>query len=180
MRISAIRLLVVAVAAGGLLWGASQAVADYPPPVGSLSAAASDTTPEPGSDVTVTCTVLDNSGNPMANDSCTFTIASQPGGASFDGSPSTTKNTDADGVAAAVLSTGATPGTIVVEILSGALTSQVTITTGAAPAELPATGGSPSGSDSTPWPLAASAAAGGIALLMAGAFVAIRIRRSNA
>lgn len=180
MLITAAKLLIAVAVAGVLLWGAGQAAAEYPPPVGSLSAAASDTTPEPGSPVNVTCTILDSSGSPMANEPCTFTITSQPGGADFDGSLSTVKNTDANGVATAVLSTGTTPGTIVVGIESGAMTSQVTITTGAEPEELPTAGGAPGGSGSTPWPLAASAAAVGMALVLAGAFVALRARRSKA
>ena len=179
MLMTAAKLMIVALAAGRLLWGASQAMANYPPPVGSLSAGASDTTPEPGSDVTVTCTVLDSSGNPMANELCTFVITSQPGGASFDGSSSTTGVTDANGVATAVLSAGATPGTIVLETQSGAMSSQVTLTTGAEPAELPSTGGAPGETGSAPWPLAAGAAAGAMALGLAGAFMALRARRSG-
>ena len=180
MLISSAKFLIVAVAAGVLLWSAGQAAADYPPPVGSLSGAASDTAPAPGDDVTVTCTVLDNSGGPMASEPCTFTITSQPGGASFDGSPSTVKNTDQDGVATAVLSSGATPGSIVVSIQSGAMSSQVTVTTAEGAVQLPDTGDAPSGSDSPSWPLAAGAAAAGLALVLAGGFVALKTRRDHA
>lgn len=177
---TAARLLVTALAAGALLCTLGQVAADYPPPVGSLSASASDITPEAGSDVTVTCTLLDTNGRAIAGQPCTFTIISQPGGASFDGAQSTMANTGADGVATVVLSTGTNPGTIVVETGSGALTSQVTITSGSGLAQLPDTGATPASSAPVPWSLTVAAITAGTLLAAASAFALARIHRNRA
>lgn len=170
--------IILVATVGSLFWGMGRAAAEYPPAVGSLSAGASDTTPSPGSSVIITCTALDASGNPLANQPCTFTITSQPGGASFDGALSTVANTDATGVATAVLSTGTTPGTIVVSVEAAGMVSQVTLNTGAAQ-ELPPTGGTPAGSNATTrWPLATGAAA--LSLILVGTLLILRNRRSTA
>jgi hypothetical protein len=149
---TAVVLAIVALLMYGAGW-LSTALAQYPPPAGTVTAA-SDTEAAPtGSSVDVTCTVLDTAGAPVAGEPCTFTIVSQPGTDASIGSTSLTKLTDANGVATATLHTGSTPGVIMVEVEARGLSSQVTVTTDvepgiappAAPSEpvsqLPATGG---------------------------------------
>jgi hypothetical protein len=111
-------LLVALVIAGGT------ASAQYPPPVGSVTASLSDTTPATGTSVACTCTVLDTVGNPVAGEVCDFTIVSQPGAdASLS---STTAVTNAQGIATVTLFTGSTPGTISVSAEARSVASQAT------------------------------------------------------
>ncbi|GAG42850.1 unnamed protein product, partial [marine sediment metagenome] len=62
-----VALMVLTIAGG-------TASAQYPPPAGSVTVSLSDPTPATGSSVTVTCTVLDTVGNPVAGEVCEFTI----------------------------------------------------------------------------------------------------------
>jgi len=117
------------------------AFAQYPPPVGSVTAGASNPTPSTGASVTVSCTVVDSQGQPVANEPCTFTIVSQPGTDASLGAPSVTVETNAQGVATAVLSVGIKSGAVVVGVSAMGVQSQVTVNTqapGAAPPTLPA------------------------------------------
>lgn len=122
----------------------------YPPPVGSLSVEAASTTT--GSTTSVTPTILDIAGSPVEGAEVTFRITSQPGSDAgwANGKLVTTAITNAKGVATAVLSAGNTPGSIIIETVSGDKTSQVTVAV--AGAQLPTTGGAPveSGSDGLP------------------------------
>ena len=149
-----IGLVIAAVMSMALLaQSAGPAVAEYPPDGGTVSVEAEDTTPPPDSAVELTCTALDADGNPLAGVPCTFTITSNPGGASFDGDSSITVVTDENGVAVVDLETGSDPGNIVVSVEANGGVSQVTLATGT-PQELPNTGGRPQpAGSSTIWPL---------------------------
>ena len=116
------------------------AFAQYPPPVGSVTAGVSNPAPSTGASITVNCTVVDSQGQPVANESCTFTIISQPGTDATLGAPSVTANTNAQGLATAVLSVGTKSGAIVVSVSAMGIQSQVTVSPkapGAAPPTLP-------------------------------------------
>jgi hypothetical protein len=157
-------LLVALTIAGGT------ASAQYPPPVGSVTASLSDPTPATGASVTCTCEVLDTVGNPVAGETCVFTIVSQPG---TDASlSSTTAITNAQGIATVTLFTGSTPGTISVSAEARSVESQATATTEAATPTAPGTPGAApptgagQGDDGTPlalW-LVAIGAAGALGL----------------
>jgi|GEM_PF-5817274 len=176
-----LRLLVGAALAIGLLTCARPSVlADYPPAIGSVSAAAGSTASAPGSNVNINCTVQDASGAPVAGQPCVFTIVSQPGTDASIGSLTTVRNTDSNGIATAVLHTGSTPGNIVVSIESGGVTSQVTVTVqGAqtsAPQEFPSSGGAPADGGSTPWWPKAGFLMLGMIFVLTGAFTTLRSR----
>src|SRR3990172_4885260 len=160
--------------AGGLILAAEGRAQNYPPPVGSLSVEAASTTTGGTSDITAT--VLDESGNPVEGAEVVFRIVSQPGDDATwaDGNVETTALTDASGIAIAVLNAGSDPGSIIIETVSGAKTSQVTVAVEeAAPGGLPPTGASPdSESDSgvAAWQIAfmavgAAALAGGLMII---------------
>lgn len=155
----------------------STALAQYPPPAGSVTASAEADAAATDASVDITCTVLDTAGAPVANEPCTFTIVSQPGTDASIGSDPVTKVTDANGVATATLHTGSTPGVIVVEVEAQGAPSQVSITTGAEP------GIAPPSSPSEPVSQLPATGAGGIAgtssdtatkgVLIMGAFTAL-------
>ena len=124
IALATIGLLVALAIAGGT------ASAQYPPPVGSVTTDASDTTPATGASVTCTCEVLDTVGNPVAGEVCTFTIVSQPG---TDASlSSATAVTNAQGIATVTLFVGSTLGSITVSSEARGIQSQVTVTAEAA------------------------------------------------
>jgi len=114
------------------------AFAQYPPPVGSVTASVSEPAPTTGASVTATCVVVDSQGQPVADEPCTFTIISQPGTDATLGAPSVTVNTNAQGVATATLSVGTKPGTIVVGLSAMGIQSQVTVNTQTPAATVPA------------------------------------------
>lgn len=153
----------------------------YPPPVGSLSAEATPSPAAPGATTTVTGTVLDNSGDPVPDAEVVFQIDSQPGtDAQFsNGETEITGTTDASGVATAILSVGSTPGNIIVTLVSGEKTSQVTVQV-QSPAAVPPTGGQPQSSEGdsglAAWQVALIAA--GVAILLSGGVIALRWRRA--
>jgi hypothetical protein len=165
----------------------STVLAQYPPPAGAVTVSVDETAPPTGGSVEVTCTVVDSAGAPVANEPCTFTIVSQPGA---DASlTSVTVVTDDDGVAAATLYTGSTPGLIVVEVKALGVSSQVSVATGVepglapptgtsgAPAAVPASGaGGMAGGGPLYGPLAIGALAGAVVLAGAGAYIALKRR----
>jgi hypothetical protein len=113
-----------------------------------------------GDDVDVTATVVDENGDPVVGEACTFSIVSQPGDdASVDEGPVTT---DDAGQATSTLSAGSTAGTVQVQASCGAFTQVLDVVV--APEALPATGAARAGSDSQVWLVALLAAAGAIAL----------------
>jgi len=114
------------------------AFAQYPPPVGSVTASVSGPAPTTGASVTATCVVVDSQGQPVADEPCTFTIISQPGTDATLGAPSVTVNTNAQGVATATLSVGTKPGTIVLGLSAMGIQSQVTVNTQTPAATVPA------------------------------------------
>ena len=158
------------------------ALADYPPPNGSVAFGVSNTTAEPGQAVTVTLIVLDAAGNPVANATCTMTITDQPGsGASV---VQNSAETDGTGAITGTLAVGDSLGSVVVtavcpvgegssEVLSASGTVVVAGSVGSAlpPASLPSTGfGAAEGNGGT-WfaQLALALAAVGCELLTFGA-----------
>jgi hypothetical protein len=165
----------------------STALAQYPPPAGAVTVGVDETAPPTGGSVEVTCTLVDSSGAPVANEAVTFTIVSQPG---TDASlTSVTVVTDDDGVATATLYTGSTPGLIVVEAEALGTSSQVSVATGVEPGAAPPTGpsGSPAavpasgagvmaGSGPLYGPLAVGALVGAVVLAGAGAYIALKRR----
>ena len=164
-------VLVLGILAGGLILTGEVRAQSYPPPVGSLSVEAASTTA--GSTTNVTATVLDNAGAPVNGATVTFRIVSQPGDDATwaDGSQETTALTDANGIATAVLNAGSDTGSIIIETVSGAKTSQVTVAV--EEAALPPTGSAPSesaGSGVPTWQIVfmaagAAALAGGLVIM---------------
>ena len=151
------------------------AFAQYPPPVGSVTAGVSNPTPSTSASVTATCLVVDSQGQPVADEPCTFTIISQPGTDATLGGPSVTVNTNAQGIATAVLSVGTKSGAIVLGVNAMGVQSQVTVNTqvpgiapptlppGAQPGAAPPTGAGDSGEGQVPvvmWAVAIGAAVG--------------------
>jgi len=172
-------MLALGVLAGGLIPAGGGRAQSYPPPVGSLSVEAASTTTGATSDITAT--VLDESGNPVEGAEVVFRIVSQPGDDATwaDGTVETTALTDASGIAIAVLNAGSNPGSIIIETISGAKTSQVTVAVEeAAPGGLPPTGASPGGgrdSGVAAWQIAFLAA--GAAALTGGFIIIARRNR---
>ncbi len=158
------------------------ALADYPPPNGSVEFQVSDTTAEPGEAVTVTVIVLDDAGNPAANVACTMSITGQPGSGA-----SVTQNsaeTDANGAIAGTLVVGGSLGSVVVtaicptgpgasDTLSASGTVVVAGDVGVAlpPASLPSTGMGAASGGAGSWfaQLAIALAAAGAVLVALGA-----------
>ena len=167
--------------AGGLIPAGGVRAQSYPPPVGSLSVEAASTITGGTSDIMAT--VLDESGNPVEGAEVVFRIVSQPGDDATwaDGSVETTALTDAGGIAIAILSAGSNPGSIIIETVSGAKTSQVTVAVEeAAPGGLPPTGASPGGGSDggvAAWQMAFVAVG---AAALAGGFVIIARRNKRA
>jgi hypothetical protein len=170
--ISKVALNLLWIAAAAFILAASAASAQtYPPDVQTVTADADDTTPEPGSTVDVTATVLDANGDPVEGAEVTFTVTSGEG-TFANGQTTITVTTDANGVATAALTTGSTPGNIVVRVDANGVVSQVTLSTGS-PQALPKTGG-PSGSVGTGLPLAPALAAAMLVLFLAAGAVGVR------
>jgi hypothetical protein len=151
------------------------AFAQYPPPVGAVTAGVSNPVPSTGASVTATCLVVDSQGQPVADEPCTFTIISQPGTDATLGAPSVTVNTNAQGIATAVLSVGTESGAVVLGMSAMGVQSQVTVNTqapgiapptlpaGAQPGAAPPTGAGDSGEGQVPvavWAIAIGAAVG--------------------
>ena len=134
----------------------STALADYPPPNGSVEFEVSTTTAGFGAGVTLTLIVLDADGNPVANAACTLSITDQPGsGASVT---QDSAETDANGAITGTLDVGGSEGNVVVTAVcpAGPDASQVLSASGMVavagtgagesappPASLPSTGFSP-------------------------------------
>ncbi len=158
------------------------ALADYPPPNGSVEFAVANTTAEPGEAVAVTVIVLDAAGNPVANAACTLSITDQP-----DSGATVSQNsaeTDANGAITGTLNAGGSLGSVVVtavcpvgpgssDVLSASGTVVVAGAVGPAspPASLPSTGMGLASSDAGTWfaQLAIALAAAGGVLLALGA-----------
>jgi len=172
IALATIGLLVAMAIAGGTV------SAQYPPPVGSVTTSVSETAPAAGASVTCTCKVLDTVGNPVAGETCSFTIVSQPGTDAH--LSSATGVTDALGIATVTLFTGSTPGSIVVSSTARGVESQATVTakaatpaavtTPATPGAAPPTGAGQGegGTPVAPWIMAIGAA---VALGLASIFI---------
>ena len=172
-------MLSLGILAGGLILAGEVRAQSYPPPVGSLSVEAASTTA--GSTTDVTATVLDESGNPVEGAQVVFRIVSQPGDDATwaDGSQEITALTDAGGVAMVVLNAGSDPGSIIIETVSGAKTSQVTVQVEEAASGLPPTGAIPNSGDDgvAAWQIAFLAVG---AAVLAGGLVIIARRNNRA
>ncbi len=158
------------------------ALADYPPPNGSVAFEVANTTVAPGQGVALTLIVLDAAGNPVANATCTMSITGQPGS-----DASVTQNsaeTDANGGITGSLNVGGSLGNVVVtavcpvgpgssEVLSASGTVVVAGAIGPAspPASLPNTGMGVASGGAGSWfaQLAIALAAAGAVLLASGA-----------
>ena len=128
-------------------------------PQGELTLDAEAETVVAGGDTDVTATVVDENGDPVAGEECTFEIKSQPGDdASVDAGPITT---DAEGKATTTLNAGDTPGTVEVEATCGALSQVLGVTVTAA--ALPQSGaGDSDGGIVSPWLILALGALAGL------------------
>ena len=162
-----------AIVASMILMAATAGVAhaQYPPPDGSVSVVASQTTAVAGQQVAITATLRDASGDPLADQACVAYVASQPGNSASVSPRDVT--TDASGVVRTTLNVGTTPGTIQVEVICGTFAGRVGVVLGVAqpalaPIELPSTGSGP-GSDAI-GPTA-------LLLLTAGAVLMLLARR---
>ncbi|HLF71100.1 MAG TPA: hypothetical protein VI759_02975 [Dehalococcoidia bacterium] len=101
-------------------------VAQYAPPVGSVTLVTTNSSPGAGSAVVITTQVLDVNGVPIAGEQCSFAIASEPGtDASFATSPMTV--TDAQGIASTTLNVGSTSGLVIVKASCLGMESQVLV-----------------------------------------------------
>lgn len=92
----------------GLLSSVAVANAQYPPPEGSLTSTG-ETSVDPGGTTDVTCTLIDDSGAPLAGEFVAFQITSDPGGSQLQRSSGVT---DANGVVTVGLTAGSTAGEI--------------------------------------------------------------------
>ncbi len=156
MALRSLLAAAVAMLVGGVF--SSSAYGDNPPPNGSVEFEVSDTTAEPGEDVTLTVTVLDVDGDPVANAACTISITDQPGSDASVAQDSA--ETDADGEITGELDVGGSLGSVIVtvvcptgpgasDVLSASGTVVVAGTDGSAPppASLPSTGFGSTGRD---------------------------------
>ncbi|HUF53823.1 MAG TPA: hypothetical protein VMR52_08630 [Dehalococcoidia bacterium] len=162
-----------------ILAASAASAQSYPPPVDTVTAGADDTTPDLGATVELTASAVDDNGGPLADVDVTFTITSNPGGASFVANQAETATalTDKDGIARVKLFTGNEPGTIVVRVDANGVVSQITLTTGS-PQALPKTGSEPGGATSLPLSPAMAAVAA-ILLLVAGTVAVRRLHISG-
>jgi hypothetical protein len=101
--------------------------AQYPPPVGSITALTSSTSGGTGENVMLTCRLVDDAGQPLVGEDCTFTIESEPGDDAAVGSKVISKTTNAQGISTTNLYTGTTPGIIVVSMTAGEISSSVVV-----------------------------------------------------
>ena len=109
-----------------------------------VTIAASDGSVVLGAFVTVSVTVVDDNGDPLADTECSFSIVSQPGDDALVGQAPVL--TDGAGNASTTLNVGSTPGEIEIEADCGGTTASVSVVAeagdepAAPPASLPDTG----------------------------------------
>ncbi len=157
------------------------AVAQYPPPTGSVTLSAADPTPAVGESVVLSVEVIDPAGAPVSGLSCSFAITQQPGAdASVWAGPAVT---DAAGRAETTLNVGSAEGLIAVQARCGELSALTSVVAGAAaaqPVALPATGdGAMASSDGAfPWQFALAAGVG-LTLVAVGVRRVLGSRRSG-
>ena len=118
--------LSVALVAGGV------ARAQYPPPGGNVTVTPSDPTPDVGDTVTLTIAVVDEDGNPVANQACVAQVTSQPGTGASVVNPNV--QTDASGNATVQVNVGDTAGAVTVTVTCGELSGSAVLSVGQAPA----------------------------------------------
>jgi len=166
--------LLVALAGAALTSEARAQV--YPPPVGSLTLTSESTSAPTRASIGLTATLRDDQGNPIADQDVTFTIVSQPGDDASLGSLSHTVKSDQNGLAQVTLFTGSTLGQIVIDVVAGEKTSQITVQV--LEEALPATGGPPpqdqDGEGFSVWLIAIIA--GGALTMMGGLIILARHR----
>jgi len=103
---------------------AQSAFAQYPPPSGSLTSAASATSAQTGEHLSIACVLRDTSGAAIADKTITFVLNVNPGDASLDANQATT---DAAGVASVDLDVGTRPGLARVSCTGDGLSSSVLV-----------------------------------------------------
>ena len=123
MRLRFLPLIFAIVAVAGLALSRT-ASAQYPDPVGSITATTSATSAAPGGSANISCTVRDEAGAPIEGASVAFAITTNPGGAALTASEAVTA---ADGTTTVQLDLGTAPGVVSVECSSGELTSVVLV-----------------------------------------------------
>ena len=125
------RFRTIAVTAAALIaLGASQALAQYPPPLGSIVTHPSNPNPGLNTDTSVTVTVNSDAGVPAGSVACGATMASQPG---TDATVSPANFiTDPSGQATLILGSGSTPGQVTIAVTCGQLSATAVVTVGAA------------------------------------------------
>ncbi len=117
---------ILAAAALGLaaLLGVQAASAQYPQPIGGITAAVGSVTVTSGGSTQVSCTVRDASGNALSGRTITFTISSQPGSSATLSTQIATTNSA--GTASVTLSVGSAAGTIIITCSGESLSARVT------------------------------------------------------
>lgn len=188
ISVKVVALAVVALALGTMTRGAS---AQYPPPTGGVSLEVSSSTATAGSSVAVSAKVIAPNGTAVSGISCTFAVVSQPGSdAAVNPGPFTS---DANGVVTSSLAVGTTPGSIIVGVQCGELSSRVSVVvSGAAQGTgtgtgadagavfLPSTGTGPMESAFFGVQAVIALLACGIVALAAGSALMLRARRVRA
>lgn len=106
--------------------------AQYPPPGGNVTVTPSDPTPDVGETVTLTIAVVDEDGNPVANQACVAQVTSQPGTGASVLNPNV--QTDANGNATVQVNVGDTAGAVTVTVTCGELSGSAVLSVGEAPA----------------------------------------------
>jgi len=154
--------------------------AQYPPPTGNCVITTSATTSAPGSTVTITVTVRDENGNPVANVPVPLNITKQPGNDASVTAGSTT--TDAQGKVTGTLKLGSASGIVEVTATASGVSCSASVAAGAAAVlpevALPSTGtGATAAGAAMPRGIAAMLLAG-IGMVAAGAVIR-RTAKSN-
>ncbi len=153
-RILNFALVALAVVVFSML-ATTSANAQYPPTPQTVVLAASSPSVTAGGSVSIAALARDASGSPVANVSCTFVVAAQPGTDAAVGP--TTATTNSNGIATTTLSVGSTPGTIAVRAdCNNGASSTISVVASAAaapvspPASLPSSGSAAEGGSAGP------------------------------
>jgi len=134
-----------------VLWLPSRA--QYPPPGSTLTVTPAEIAPPVNSSVTLRVQVLDPQGNPVPNVDCLCRIVEEPGVDAALGSKEVTKRTDPRGIVLVTLSTGSTPGRIVVRCQAGEAVGQATLEVQPVAPVLPPTTAEVISASTPPWRL---------------------------
>lgn len=164
-------LIAVITAAAVLVFGVQVASAQYPDPKSSLVCAVNQVDVQAGGSTTMTATLRDIAGNPLAGNKVNFTVIS--GEASLASSSATT---DRSGVATTVVNVGTSGSAVVVHAASES--SQCQASTNVSGIVPPSTGDAGLAAATADRTTVVGVAGLGVALLLAGA-LRFRARASN-